>query len=126
MAKIKAKTMHEEIMIPISFFACVFGILYIFFSTRHRERMNLIDKGADPELFKSKSIGFSSLKFGLTLIGVAIGILGGAIFHAALPDLQPEVGFFSMIFLFGGIAMVTSYFIERKLRRESDNPGQKK
>lgn len=87
--------------------------------------MNLIDKGASPELFKTKGNGFFTLKMGMTLIGVAVGILSGAMFHSAMPNLEPEIGYFSMIFLFGGGAMVASYFIERKLRRDSDSSESK-
>ena len=40
-----------EILVPISLFLIVFGIFYIYFTTRHRERLALIEKGADASLF---------------------------------------------------------------------------
>ena len=34
-------------------FASAFGIMYMFYTTRNRERMAMIENGANPELFKS-------------------------------------------------------------------------
>ena len=115
----------EEILIPISFFASVFGILYVYLTTRHRERLALIEKGADPEIFKSAFKGTLSsrlssftLKLGLAAVGVALGIITGSILFALIPNLQEEIAMFSMIFLFGGSAMIASYFLERKLAQK--------
>ena len=41
----------EEVLIPISFFLAVFGIIYLFLSTRNKERLALIEKGADASIF---------------------------------------------------------------------------
>lgn len=42
----------SEILVPffglIIPFGTAFGILYLHYTTRHRERMNMIDKGMDP------------------------------------------------------------------------------
>ena len=40
-----------ELLIPISFFLVVFGIIYLYFSTRNKERLALIEKGADASIF---------------------------------------------------------------------------
>ena len=44
----------------IFFFSTVFGLFYIYFSTRHRERMNMIDKGLAPGLHPPAAISLSS------------------------------------------------------------------
>ena len=122
-----AKTINtmEEIFIPMSFFASIFGILYVYFTTRHRERMAMIEKGATPEMFKNAFKGsfgprMSSfmLKLGLAAVGIALGIIFGSILFAVIPNLQEEVAMFSMIFLFAGSAMIASYFLERKLAKQ--------
>ena len=41
--------MNPEFVVPVAMFACVFGILYVYFTTRNRERMAMIEKGADGE-----------------------------------------------------------------------------
>ena len=122
-----AKTINtmEEIFIPLSFFGSIFGIVYIYFTTRHRERMALIEKGASPEIFKSTFRGaFGSwmssfmLKLGLASVGISLGILSGSILYAIIPNLQEEIAMSSMIFLFAGSAMISSYFLERKLAKQ--------
>jgi uncharacterized membrane protein YiaA len=106
----------QEVLIPMTFFACLFGIVYIYFTTRHRERMALIEKGADPALFQVKQSpqGFSTLRFGLLFVGVSLGIIFGAILHASMPSMPEETGYFSMIFMFGGLALISHHIIVRK------------
>ncbi|HAQ18903.1 MAG TPA: hypothetical protein DCR40_06660 [Prolixibacteraceae bacterium] len=107
--------MQVEILIPLAFFALVFGSIYIFVTTRNKERLALIEKGASPELFKSKpdaNSNFSSFKLGLFLVGISLGILCG--YFLAEGGMEEEPAYFSMIFLFGGIALVTSYFLLKK------------
>jgi len=42
----------EDIIIPITFFAMIFGIVYVVVTARHRQRMALIEKGMDPGGFE--------------------------------------------------------------------------
>jgi hypothetical protein len=114
-------TATQETLIPIAFFLAVFGILYVYFTTRNRERMAMIDKGADPALFQRKQSGSkgSSIKAGLFLVGVAMGILMGNVLEVTT-SLDEEVAYFSMIFLFSGASLVIYYlFIERKAKDPS-------
>ncbi len=40
--------MHaEEILIPIVFFGAIFGIFYLYITARNKERLSMIEKGAD-------------------------------------------------------------------------------
>lgn len=106
--------MQVEILVPLAFFALVFGSIYIFVTTRNKERLALIEKGANPELFKTKDSGsaFRTLKLGLFFIGIAIGIIGG--YFLTNSGMEEEPAYFSMIFLFGGIALAASYFLQKK------------
>lgn len=118
--------MLEDILIPIvamlSSFGCTFGIVYIVFSTRHKERMALIEKGADASIFRTVSKPFNGLKWGMLTVGIGIGILLG---HIISPFFKwdPQSAYFSMIFLFGGLSLVVYYFIERKqkIRENGEN-----
>lgn len=108
----------EVLVAFIAFFAMVFGIAYVFYTTRNRERMALIEKGADASLFNtgkdvSRSWNKLTLKIGMLCIGIALGILVGAIMTNA-GMLEDGVNYSSMIFLFGGLSLVLFYFLDRK------------
>lgn len=104
----------------IALFATIFGIIYLHYSTRNKERMALIEKGADASLFNTGREGrfsFSwnklTLKIGMLAIGIALGILAGALMTNA-GMLEDDVNYSSMIFLFGGISLVLFYVFDRK------------
>lgn len=104
-----------EVMIPLIVFASLFGMVYVFLSTRNKERMALIEKGADASLFESKKTGRSNLtlKFGMLAVGIGIGILIASILES-YTILDEEVAYPSMIFLFGGLFLVANAIIEKK------------
>jgi hypothetical protein len=107
---------------PIAITGIVFGTIYglFFLFVRRRERLTMMEKGYDASLFQSEkpSGRFTSLKFGMLFIGVGAGILVGNIL-AVTTALNEEVSFFSMTFLFGGLALVLNYLIETKERKEN-------
>ena len=106
-----------EVLIPMAFFAAIFGIFYLYITARNKERLSMIEKGADASMFTRKRKYYAmTLKIGMLLIGVALGILVGSIIDQ-YTLLEEEVGYFSMIFLFGGLALVTNALMEKK---ESD------
>jgi len=112
--------MNEDILIPISFFALVFGIVYLSLMVRNKERMALIEKGASADLFnKHNKDGKMTLKLGILAIGVGIGIVVANLFVSA-QMLKDEVAFPSMIFLFGGIGLVVSYYLTASKKEESN------
>lgn len=102
---------------PIFVLAIIFGSVYgiIQLSYQHKERRMLMEKGADPSIFQTPKVQkITSLRYGLLMIGVALGIFLGSLLTVsdALPE---EAAYFSMVFLFGGLALVISYFMEKKL-----------
>ncbi|HAX93904.1 MAG TPA: hypothetical protein DCY25_08195 [Bacteroidales bacterium] len=105
----------------IAFFAMIFGIMYLFYTTRNKERMALIEKGADASLFNTGKThipwfnwGKFALKTGMLLMGVGLGIIAGALLDMADVFPDTESGYFSMIFIFGGLALVIFYLIDRR------------
>lgn len=100
-------------IIPIALFAAIFGILYVYFTNRTRERMSLIEKGHNADLFfGEKKSGTSALKFGMLFLGVSIGIIVGHLLER-FAGLKEEVAYFSMILLFGGLALIGFYFLDK-------------
>jgi hypothetical protein len=107
--------MSTEFLIPVSLFAMIFGIVYII--VRRKERLAMIEKGADPSLFERGSKSPASLKWGMLFVGIGVGILLGKIF-AAYSCLGEEASMFSMICLFGGLSLVIYHFVERSMEKK--------
>jgi hypothetical protein len=101
----------------IFFFSTVFGLFYVYFSTRHRERMNMIDKGLAPGLHRPMADHLRTLKNGLLLIGLGLGCVAGHLFErSAMPsDGDNPMPYFVGMAIFGGLALVLFYaFFGRK------------
>lgn len=107
-------TMDEEIVSMFILGGLILGIAYLFFTTRHRERMKLFELFADsPEHFPKPYFRADALKFGLLGVGIAIGsLVGNLLYENHL--LEEEIAYTSMVFLFGGIGLISSYLILRK------------
>lgn len=115
-------------MEPVVGMLVVFGstgfILYTWLSSRHKERMAMIDKGVSPADFKSGSIKdffrtnpLSSLKWGLLALFVGLGLFGANILDR-LWYFDDSVYPASML-SFGGLALILFYRIaSNKMRSE--------
>jgi len=106
------------IFVPITLFAMIFGIVYLGITSRNRERMALIERGADPSLFESKKkTGVSGvMKLGLFLFGVGLGIV--IAYFLVSGGMEEGAAYPAMIFIFGGLALIASYLWQRKLDKE--------
>ena len=109
----------------IAFFASIFGVFYVFFTTRYKERIALIEKGANAGLFYHESKPFNwaklILKIGMFFMGVAVGIFVAALLVKTgfLGKRSEDALYPSLIFFFGGLSLVLSYiFIDRKKKEE--------
>ncbi len=98
-------------------FSTIFGLTYIYFTTRHRERMNMIDKGLAPGLHRPMADHLRTLKNGMLLIGVGLGCVAGHLFQRATMPVGDDnpMPFFVGMAIFGGLALVLFYtFFGRK------------
>jgi hypothetical protein len=113
----------NEFLIPFSFCALIFGWVYLYLTTRNKERMALIEKGASANLFNTgKSNGgffgkMPTLKLGMFFIGVALGALIGDIL-ASYTIIKAAIAYISMIFLFGGLALVIYYLVATRIQKQ--------
>ena len=112
-----------DILVPITLFAMIFGIVYL----RSRERMAMIEKGLNPGLNGSTPAPYINLKWALLLIGSGTGLLlaflltnyvlapsaniGGE--HSNGP-YNPVFIYFALIAIGGGLGLFVSYKIEKK------------
>lgn len=113
----------EEFIAMLIFFGTIFGISYVFLTTRNKERLALIEKGLDASMLTRKSSGFSIAKFilnvALLLIGIGIGIFLGN-YISTVTGIVEEVAIPSMLFIFGGIGLVAGFFVTRKLEKDEE------
>jgi hypothetical protein len=117
----------EDVLVPIvvmvSMFGSLFGILYIYFTTRNRERMAMIEKGIGAELFNSspKQPRFTNwvLKLGMLVLGIGIG-LAVAVFVAPIfqDPIDKIIVYWAFILSFGGLGLICSFIIEKKMKKE--------
>ena len=108
-------------LLPLTFFALVFGIVYI----RNKENMALIERGINPRVVDPRPRHFMNLKWGLLLTGAGLGLLIAFLIdsntaHWIMTSSGKEYRgdnpavYFSLIAIGGGAGLVISYFIEKK------------
>ncbi|MBT8258576.1 MAG: hypothetical protein KJO49_08900 [Bacteroidia bacterium] len=108
----------EVIIVPIMI-GVVFGIFYLHYNTRNKERMALIEKGADASIFnmgKSHATPFWQvfpLNGGLLLMGIGAGVIVGGLLDSA--GVNYDFAMPGSIFLFAGIGLLIGFFLTRKL-----------
>ena len=107
---------------PIFVLAIIFGTILaiVYLGIRRKERMAMMEKGVDASIFLApKKRSSMSLKYGLLLIGVALGIIIGKLLALTEAFMyEEEAAYFSMIFLFGGLALIIHYFLDKRMVEE--------
>lgn len=76
----------------------------------NEERLAMIEKGMDPHAHTPRSNTSIPLRASLLLIGAGLGILMGYVLDSSFN--MEEAGYFSMLFIFGGLGLGGSYIIE--------------
>lgn len=109
----------DGVIIVFIIFASIPGVILgiIYLKNRNRERMKMIEKGVDPSVLnpEKKPNGKISLKIGIFLIALAIGIITGSfIANYTYIFAESEVSYFSAIFLFGGLGLLATRLVGRK------------
>lgn len=111
----------EKVIIPVSLFAMIFGIVYLYLSTRNRERLALIEKGVDASLFKSAPSNIPVwklllLNLSLLLMGIGIGLLIISILQA-YSSLNSDAANVAIIFIMAGMSLYLGFTLSKKLEK---------
>ncbi|WP_298286443.1 DUF6249 domain-containing protein [uncultured Lutibacter sp.] len=113
----------EAVLVFISLFVVVFGIFYLHFSTRNKERLALIEKGADASIFfsekaqKKPSVPIWKiliLNLAVLLMAIGSGIFIGSILEA-YTLINDGVAYTGSIFLMAGIGLFVGFTLSKKL-----------
>ena len=113
----------EFIIMPL-FIGAVFGIFYLHYSTRNKERMALIEKGADASIFvKGKTHAAPIwkvlvLNLALLLMGIGVGIFIASLLHYNM-GVAEEVAYPGTIFLMAGIGLFVGFTLTKNLDKEN-------
>ena len=111
----------ESIIIPI-IFGAIFGVFYLYFSTRNKERLALIEKGADASIFmKGRSHTAPIwkvliLNLALLLMGIGLGVFISALLvMMGMDDNVAEPG---TIFFMAGVGLFIGFNMTKNLDKE--------
>jgi len=106
----------EGIFVPLAFFLALFAILYVYWTTRTKERLALIEKGVDASVFKSGCSKYVLVKWGIFLIFAATGVFTA---HLLSQVFNEVAAYFTMILFFGGIGLLVAYVVTNKLEKKN-------
>lgn len=115
--------MGSEFIIMPLFIAAIFGIFYLHYSTRNKERLALIEKGADASIFvrgkQSTAPIWKVLILNLALLMMGIGI---GIFIAMIIENYTTLNngplYPAAIFLMGGIGLFIGFSMTKNIDKE--------
>ena len=103
----------EGLFVPLAFFLAIFAILYVYWTTRTKERLALIDKGLDSSIFKKdKCSKYILMKWGIFLISLGVGVIAAYLLSQAINEVA---AYFSMILLCGGLGLMVANIISNRL-----------
>jgi hypothetical protein len=105
----------RDAIVSITLFAAVFGMVYVFLITRHRERMIILEKSIDYP-FPVTNFNNITLKLGMLLVGLAISFL--IIYVVEACGIHSDAINVAMVCLFGGISLIASYLIVEKKNKQ--------
>jgi hypothetical protein len=117
------KIMGPDFLIPITFFVMIFGIFYLIYSTRNRERLALIEKGVDASIFlKGKTNGVPAWKIlvlntAFLLIGIGLGFFI-ALFLSTYTQMNSDVVYPATIITMSGIGLLVGFNRAKDLDKE--------
>lgn len=114
----------EAAIVFMFLFAVIFGIFYLFFSTRNKERLALIEKGVDAKIFMSGEKKRSTLTGRVIVLNLALLLMGIGlgVFLASLLDtyttIDNDAVYPAMIFFMAGLGLFTGFNLTKKLDNE--------
>jgi hypothetical protein len=108
----------EIIIVPIMF-GVIFGIFYLYISARNKERLALIEKGAEASIFYGKrrmTAAWKVLVINLAclLMGIGLGIFIGGFFSDVV-GMDPEIAMPGTILFTAGLGLFSGFLATKKL-----------
>jgi len=102
----------DGIFISLGLFLAIFAILYVYWTTRTKERLALVEKGMDAGIFKGECSQYALVKWGIFLIALGLGVVAGSLLAMVIDDV---VAYFTAILVCGGVGLIVAYLVTSKL-----------
>ncbi|WP_299115881.1 DUF6249 domain-containing protein [uncultured Winogradskyella sp.] len=107
-----------EVAVLAIIFGSIFGVFYLYFSSRNKERLALIEKGADASIFNiGKRSGASwkviVINLAFLLMGIGLGVFIANILDT-YSNLNEDAVYPAMIFLMAGAGLYIGYTQTKK------------
>jgi len=112
-----------EALIVFIIFGSIFAIAYLYFSTRNKERLALIEKGAEASIFVSGKKHTAPvwkvliLNLALLLMGIGLGTFIASVLNN-LTTLEEGPLYVGTIFLMAGIGLFIGFHMTKNLDKE--------
>lgn len=109
-----------EVAILAIIFGSVFGVFYLYFSSRNKERLALIEKGADASIFNMGKRHATPmwkvivLNLAFLLMGIGIGVLLANLL-VTYTNMDSDAIYPAMIFTTAGVGLYVGFTQARKL-----------
>ncbi|WP_425076031.1 DUF6249 domain-containing protein [Psychroserpens sp. S379A] len=112
-----------EVIIMGIIFGSIFGVFYLYFSTRNKERLALIEKGADASIFMKGKQHTAPiwkvliLNLALLLMGIGIGVFIATLLYN-YTTLDDEAIYPATIFFMAGLGLFLGFNMTKNLDKE--------
>ena len=113
-----------EVAVLAVIFGSIFGVFYLYFSTRNKERMALIEKGADASIFMKGQPKNAApfwkvviLNLSVLLMGIGVGVFLALVLDT-YTGLDSDAIYPAMIFLMAGVGLFAGFNLTKKLDKE--------
>ena len=111
-----------EVAIMAIIFGSIFGVFYLFISSRNKERLALIEKGADASIFNIGKRAGSSWKviiinLAFLLMGIGLGVLIANLL-VTYSNLDEDSVYPALIFGMAGLGLYIGYIQTKKALEE--------
>ncbi|WP_456442009.1 DUF6249 domain-containing protein [Psychroserpens sp.] len=112
-----------EVIIIGIVFGSVFGVFYLYFSTRNKERLALIEKGVDASIFMKGRQQTAPiwkvliLNFALLLMGIGVGVFIASLLDS-LTTLNEDAVYPATIFFMAGLGLFFGFNMTKNLDKE--------
>jgi hypothetical protein len=93
----------------------IVSLAYIIITTRHKEKMALLEKGLDPKEYLKDRFLPNALRAGMISLGIGLGFLTAFLLDEFIMTTNENPAIYpGMILVFGGISQILFYSIYKK------------